>query len=147
MIDDRSRQSEIHLMMQSYIERLDRFAGIESGGEVVRWLERVAFAFLILMVIAAPHSIAATQIAWLTGMLAWLISAVIRWRSGEWIGKQTPRALSIGLWIFFAWSLITSLTSYAPDISINKLRGVAVFLIFYFVFYIIGQWRPLNKQN
>jgi membrane-associated protease RseP (regulator of RpoE activity) len=46
-----------------------------------------------------------------------------------------PRPLSIALLLFFAWSVLTSWTSYAPDISVNKLRGVAVFLIFYFVFY------------
>src|SRR4051812_47025500 len=119
--------------MRSYIERLDQFAGIESGGVVVRWLERAAFVFLVLMVISSPHSIAATQIAWLTGMFLWMISAVIRWRSGDTRKDKLPRALNIALWIFFAWSLVTSLTSYAPDISLNKLRGVAVFLIFYFV--------------
>src|SRR6476620_11632905 len=128
--------------MNSYIERLDQFAGIGSGGFVVRWLERVTFVFLVLMVIFAPHSIAATQIAWLTGMFLWMISAVIRWRSAE-SNRNTklPRALHVGLWLFFAWSLITSLTSYAPDISLNKLRGVAVFLIFYFVFYNIRSRR------
>src|SRR5678815_5153730 len=122
--------------MRSYLEQLDRFAGIESGGAVVRWLERTAFVFLALMVTFAPHSIAATQIAWLTGMFAWLVSIVVRWRSGELhSGSKVPRALNFGLWLFFAWSLLTSLTSYAPDISLNKLRGVAVFLIFYFIFY------------
>ena len=128
--------------MRSYIEQLDRFAGIESGGAVVRWLERIAFVFLALMVIFAPHSIAATQIAWLTGMFAWLVSVVVRWRSGEpGIRSKLPRALNVGLWLFFVWSMLTSLTSYAPDISLNKLRGVAVFLIFYFVFYNIRSRR------
>ena len=128
--------------MRFYIEQLDRFAGIESDGAVVRWLERIAFVFLALMVIFAPHSIAATQIAWLTGMFAWLVSIVVRWRSGELhSGSKVPRALNFGLWLFFAWSLLTSLTSYAPDISLNKLRGVGVFLIFYFVFYNIRSRR------
>jgi len=108
----------------------------------VRWLERITFVFLVLMVIFAPHSIAATQIAWLTGMFLWMISSVIRWRAGESLGKsKLPRALNVGLWLFFAWSLGTSLTSYAPDISLNKLRGVAVFLIFYFVFYNVRSRR------
>ena len=128
-------------MMQSFIERLDQFSGIESGGALVRWLERIALVLLVLMVISAPHSIAATQIAWLTGMFVWLISAVIRWRSSDGIGPPVPRALNLGLWIFFAWSVITSVTSYAPDISLNKLRGVAVFLIFYFVFYNVRRRR------
>ena len=142
MIDDRRGSSKFAFVMNSYIERLDHFAGIESGGFVVRLLERVAFVFLVLMVIFAQHSIAATQIAWLTGMFLWMISAVIRWRAVEPNRKsKLPRALNVGLWLFFAWSVITSLTSYAPDISLNKLRGVAVFLIFYFVFYNVRSRR------
>ena len=122
--------------MQTYLKRLDDLAGTLDGSSTTVWLERTAFVFLILMVVSAPHSIAATQIAWLTGMFAWMISAVLRWRSGSLRRENyTPRALHIALWLFFVWSVITSLTSYAPDISINKLRGAAVFLIFYFVFY------------
>jgi membrane-associated protease RseP (regulator of RpoE activity) len=122
--------------MQNYLERLDRLAGIDNGRPAVVWLERIAFLFLVMMVVAAPHSIAATQTAWLTGMFAWMISLVIRWRSGDLRpGGGAPRALHLALWGLLAWSVITSLTSYAPDISINKLRGAAVFLIFYFVLY------------
>ena len=120
--------------MPGFFERLDALAGTDDAPNSVRWLERVAFVFLVLMVLSAPHSIAATQIAWLTGMFAWMISAVVRWRSGSVrAAPRAPRVLNIALWLFFAWSALTSLTSYAPDISINKLRGVAVFLIFYFV--------------
>ena len=122
--------------MHTYLERLDGLAGSTDGSRAVVWLERVAFVFLVLMVVSSPHSIAATQTAWLTGMLAWMISVVLRWRSGTHRRENyTPRSLHIALWLFFFWSVITSLTSYAPDISINKLRGAAVFLIFYFVFY------------
>ncbi|HUR97157.1 MAG TPA: O-antigen ligase family protein [Pyrinomonadaceae bacterium] len=122
--------------MPGFFERLDSLAGTDTAPSSVRWLQRVAFVFLVLMVLSAPHSIAATQIAWLTGMLAWMISVVLSRRSGG-VHAQAgpPRTLNVALWLFFAWSALTSLTSYAPDISINKLRGVAVFLIFYFVFY------------
>src|SRR5689334_19415019 len=107
--------------MQTLIEKVDRLAGIENDGRPVRWLERTAFVFLILMVLSAPHSIAATQIAWLTGMFVWIIRLFMRPRV-----KFRFTKLDAALWIFFAWSVITSLTSYAPDISLNKLRGVAV---------------------
>lgn len=122
--------------MHTYLEILDGLAGSTDGSRAVVWLERVAFVFLVLMVVSSPHSIAATQTAWLTGMFAWMISVVLRWRSGTLRHENyKPRSLHIALWLFFFWSVITSLTSYAPDISINKLRGAAVFLIFYFVFY------------
>ncbi|MEP7148094.1 MAG: O-antigen ligase family protein [Acidobacteriota bacterium] len=127
--------------MLGFFERLDALAETNHGPSSVRWLERIAFVFLILMIVSAPHSIAATQIAWLTGMFAWMISVVLRWQSGNLRVGGAPRALSIALWLLFAWSVVTSLTSYAPDISINKLRGAAVFLIFYFVFYNVRNRR------
>ena len=130
--------------MQTYLKRFDELAGVRSGSEALVWLERIAFAFLVLMVLSAPHSIAATQIAWLTGMLAWMISAVLRSGSVDPPRATHPRALSIALLTFVAWSVLTALTSYAPDISINKLRGVGVFFIFYFVVYNIRNRRAAH---
>ena len=131
--------------MDSISKKFDSLAGIETDAPIIRWLERVAFMFLLLMVVSAPHSIAATQIAWLTGMFASMISVVLRWRAGELFRERAvPRALSIALWIFFGWSVLTSVTSYAPDISLNKLRGVAVFLIFYFVIYNLRHRRAVH---
>ena len=116
--------------MPTVLTRLDEIASIDDAKPGVVWLERIAFAFLVLMVIFAPHSIAATQTAWLIGMTAWLARLFMKPRV-----KFQFTALDAALWAFFLWSIITSFTSYAPDISINKLRGVAVFLIFYFVLY------------
>lgn len=131
--------------MTPFIERLDRLAGIPEGSVGAVWAERVAFVFLLLMVASAPHSIAATQIAWLTGMFVWLISVILRWRAGE-LRSAMPgrRSLDIALWAFFLWTAVTCLTSYAPDISLNKLRGAAVFLIFYFVVYNIRNKRAAH---
>ncbi len=114
--------------MQSLFNRLDELAGIETENHLVKWLERAAFVFLILMVLSAPHSIAATQIAWLSGMFLWTIRLFVKPRP-----KLVRTPLDSALWIFFGWSAISAAFSYAPDISIGKLRGVALFLIFYFV--------------
>lgn len=119
--------------MQGIFERLDALAGIESENRMIVWLDRTVFVFLILTAVSAPHSIAATQIAWLTGMFVWFLSYVLRRRLNEPCNRaRAPRSLHIALWLFFLWSALTSFTSYAPDISIDKLRGAAVFLIFYF---------------
>ncbi len=104
--------------MQNMLARLDSLADVGEGSRKVIWLERIAFVFLVLMVISAPHSIAATQIAWLTGMFVWLIRLFLKPRI-----KFRFGVLDAALWAFFAWSVLTSLTSYAPDISLNKLRG------------------------
>lgn len=122
--------------MRKFLNWLDEIAETNQKNGVAKWLERIAFFFLILMILSAPHSIAATQTSWLIGMFAWLVRLFINPRP-----KLFRSSLDLPLWIFFGWSVITSLTSYAPDISIDKLRGVALFLIFYFV---INQLKNLR---
>ena len=114
--------------MESLLQRLDRLGGIETENKIARLLERAAFVFLILMILSAPHSIAATQTAWLLGMTAWLVSCVFKPRPRF---LKTP--LNVALWAFFFWTAVTSVFSYAPAVSIDKLRGAAVFLIFFLV--------------
>ena len=109
--------------MTRFLEKLDSLAVIETGNKWARLLERIAFVFLVIMVLAMPHSIAATQTAWLLGMLAWVIRLFIKPRP-----KFVRTPLDIALWAFFIWSIISAVFSYAPDISIDKLRGVSLFL-------------------
>jgi hypothetical protein len=115
--------------MKNFLEQIDELANIETRDFLAKLLERTAFICLILMTIFAPHSIALTQTFWLTGMLAQVIRQFI---------KPRPKLVKSGksgfaLWAFFGWTVISSIFSYAPDISIDKLRGAALFLIFYFV--------------
>ena len=64
--------------MRKFFERLDRLAVINRDGGAVAWLERIAFVFLLLTFASAPHSIAATQTAWIIGMLAWIVRLPLR---------------------------------------------------------------------
>ena len=114
--------------MERFFERLDDLAGVEATSRVTAWLDRIAFVFLVLMAVSAPHSIAATQISWLTGMLAYVIRLFVTRRERLNITK-----LDVALWSLFGWSVVTSIFSFAPDISQGKLRAVALFLIVYFV--------------
>ena len=118
--------------MQTLLRHLDNLAVIETENRFAKLLERIAFVFMILMFVFAPHSIAATQIAWLTGMLAWFIRQFLKPRPRL---LRTP--LDVPLWIFFAWSVITSIFSYDPPTSLDKLRNVALFLIFYFIINLV----------
>jgi hypothetical protein len=122
--------------MQSLLDRLDRIAGIQTDNSRARWLERIAFFFLILMVLCAPHSIAATQIAWLTGMFVWALRFFVRPRP-----KLVRTPLDAALWAFFGWTVLSSVLSYAPDISIDKLRNAGLFLIFYFIINLVRSKR------
>ncbi|CAN5407184.1 hypothetical protein BH10ACI1_BH10ACI1_04590 [soil metagenome] len=114
--------------MRDFFQKLDDLAGIKTENIWAKQLERVAFVFLVLMFLTAPHSIAASQTAWLIGMFVWLLRFAVKPRPRF---VRTP--LDIALWMFFCWSVISSIFSFAPDLSINKLRGTALFLIFYFV--------------
>jgi len=42
------------------------------------------------------------------------------------------------------WSVVSSVFSYAPDISLDKLRGVSLFLIFYFVYHNLKTLRAVR---
>jgi O-antigen ligase len=113
--------------MENIFNKIDLLAGIETEQKLARWLERLAFVFLVLMTLAAPHSIAATQIAWLLGMVFCIARAFLKPRP-----KFIKTALFIPFALFFLWSVISAVFSYAPDISIDKLRNVSLFIIFFF---------------
>ncbi|GIU83145.1 MAG: hypothetical protein KatS3mg006_2209 [Pyrinomonadaceae bacterium] len=93
-------------------------------------LERAIFVFLFLMVLFLPHSIAASQTAWILGMLFLSFRLFLKPKI-----QKTP--LDKPLWAFALWSLVTCFFSYTPLISLDKMRSVAVFLIFYFVVNIV----------
>jgi O-antigen ligase len=114
--------------VQKILNKIDKIADIGADGPLIVTLDRGIFVFLLLMAAAMPHSIAATQIAWLVGMLLWFIRLAIKPRPAL---PRTP--LDWAIWIFFALTVISSVLSYAPDISLDKLRGAALFLIVYYV--------------
>lgn len=114
--------------MQKFFRWLDETGQISRENKTISWLERIAFVFLALMMLTAPHSIAASQISWLCGMLAWALRLLFRPRPAVF---KTP--LNLAFLLFGVWSVISAVFSYAPDISIDKLRSVSLFLVFFFV--------------
>jgi O-antigen ligase len=90
------------------------------------WLERATLACLFLFAVAAPHSIAGAQIAWLLGMLLWVARFLVRPRPKLWRTPVDPWLLG-----FFVLTFLTALTSYDPDVSIGKLRAASLFTIVY----------------
>lgn len=124
--------------MEKFFDRLDELAGTNGENAAVKWLERIGFVFLVLMIISAPHSIAATQTAWITGMFVWVVRLFFRPRV-----KMKFGALDAAMWGLFGWSVLSSLVSYDPATSLDKLRGVALFLIVYFVIYNLRNLRAV----
>ncbi|MBX3298766.1 MAG: O-antigen ligase family protein [Acidobacteria bacterium] len=121
--------------MARFFERLDELAGIDTNG-AARLLDRISFVFLVVMVAAAPHSIAATQIAMGISMAALLGRLIAGPRPSLKLGL-----IDFGIAAFIVWSVISSLASYEPLVSLDKLRNVALFLIYYLV-----RWNVRSRQ-
>jgi O-antigen ligase len=122
--------------MTGFFERLDDLAGIGREGLAARLLDRVAFVFLFLMVLTAPHSIAASQSSWLLGLVATAVRCAVRPRP---LFRFT--ALHLALIAMFLWAVVSSVFSYEPAISLDKLRGVGLFMVFFFAFLNIRNLR------
>ncbi|HYX42537.1 MAG TPA: PDZ domain-containing protein, partial [Pyrinomonadaceae bacterium] len=93
-----------------------------------RFAERTAIVGLVLYAIFAPHSIAASWIALSLVIAGWLARTIITRQTGI---QRTP--LDLPLWLFFAWSVLSAITSAEPRISLLKLISVSTFLIYYLV--------------
>src|SRR6266446_4494222 len=90
------------------------------------WLERSILGALFLFVIAAPHSIAAAQTAWLLGLLFWVFRFTV------WPRPKLDRTpLDYPMFGFFLLTGLSSFLSYAPMVSIGKLHAACLFTIVY----------------
>lgn len=92
------------------------------------YLDRGIIASVALFALMAPHSIAATQGAFLLGVVLWMVRIVIR-RSLDY----QPMGLDLPILIFVWWSLLAAIFSYEPALSFVKVRSVGLFLIVFLV--------------
>src|SRR5229473_7541309 len=90
------------------------------------WLERALVGTLFLFVIAAPNSIAATQAAWMLGLLFWVLRFFV-WPRPKL--ERTP--IDYPMFAFFLLTGLSSFLSYEPSVSIGKLRAASLFTIVY----------------
>ena len=104
--------------------------------QISTWLERATVACLFLIAVFAPHSIAATQAAWLLGMAFWVARLVVYPR------PQFIRSpIDFALLAFFILSGISGIFSYNPVMSIGKMRAASLFTIVYLVSQNVGSLR------
>jgi hypothetical protein len=102
-------------------------------------LSRVLLGFLFLMVLSAPHSIAATQIAWSVALLLWALRFAVRPRP---VLHRT--AIDFPMLVFLILTIVSALFSYDPDVSIPLLRGAFLFTIVYLFAQNISSQRVLR---
>ena len=92
------------------------------------WCERATIGCIFLIAIAAPHSIAATQTAWLLGLFFWLLRFAFYPRPA--LFRTPVDYLLLG---FFVLSGVSGVFSYSPIISIGKMRAASLFTLVYLV--------------
>jgi O-antigen ligase len=97
-----------------------------SNHGISAWCERATIGCIFLIAVAAPHSIAATQTAWLLGLFFWLLRFAFYPRPA--LFRTPVDYLLLG---FFVLSGVSGVFSYSPIISIGKMRAASLFTIVY----------------
>ena len=92
------------------------------------WCERAIVGCIFLIAVCAPHSIAATQTAWLLGLFFWLLRFAMYPRPA--LFRTPVDYLLLG---FFVLSGLSGVFSYSPIVSIGKMRAASLFTIVYLV--------------
>jgi hypothetical protein len=111
----------------------------QRESRAVVWLKRAIIFWLFALALFAPHSIAATQIAWMCGMALWTVRFLFHPRPRLY---RTP--VDYALLGFFILTLISSLFSYDQGVSIGKLRAASLFTIVYLVAQNVTSKRVLR---
>ena len=123
------------------LDDLSRWQAIGSMGEsgsMATYLDRALVVSLLLFGLTVPHSIAAAQISYLGGMICWLLRNSLSLRR-----SSTPRLrlaspllswrLNWPLLLFLLLTLLSSIFSYYPSVSLIKSRSVGLFIVFYLI--------------
>ncbi|GAC1398030.1 MAG: hypothetical protein NVSMB56_13020 [Pyrinomonadaceae bacterium] len=111
-------------MKEQLFNLSDEPSAIRPSSPSALFFNRALFVFLFLFALCAPISIAATQTCWVLGLLLWAGLSIFRPRP-----KYARTPLDSLLIAFFLISIVSALASYAPDISISKLRSVSLLTI------------------
>lgn len=103
---------------------MDENAG--RGSRLAGAAEVLALGGFAVYALAAPHSIAGAWMGLSAAVLGWLARTLLTGRTGI---RRTP--LDLPLWLFIAWTVLSSLLSVEPGESLPKLVNVSTFLMFY----------------
>ncbi len=104
----------------------DRLAAVEAENSFARLANRAISLFLILFALSIPHSIAASQISLGLGLIAWLLRdlALRKFHIAR-TPMDSPLTWFIGL------TMLSSVFSMEPDISLTKLKTLVLFAAVY----------------
>ena len=104
----------------------DRLAAIQTTPSLARWMNRAIVLFLILFALSVPHSIAASQISLGLGLIGWLLRDLLL---RKFHFARTP--IDFPLICFIGLTVLSSVFSVEPDISLPKLKALVLFATVY----------------
>ncbi len=114
--------------LRSWWAHYDSLAVSDSGKLIVRWARRGLSLGMILFALTLPHSIAAAQISLGLSLAAWLVRDVVARRFHF---ASTP--MDRPLVCFIALTIVSSLLSVEPSLSLPKLSSLLLFGIVYLI--------------
>ncbi len=103
-------------------------AAIHPKGVVAGWSNRAIICFITLFALTVPHSIAASQISFGLGLIAWAVRDIAMRRLNF---KRT--AFDLPLICFLGLTILSSIFSIEPTVSLTKLKVLTLFLMAHFV--------------
>ncbi|MDX2043574.1 MAG: O-antigen ligase family protein [Acidobacteriota bacterium] len=104
----------------------DRLAAVEAENSFARLANRALSFFLTLFALSIPHSIAASQISLGLGLIAWLLrDLALR----KFHFARTPMDLPLAC--FIGLTLLSSVFSLEPEVSLPKLKTLVLFATVY----------------
>lgn len=120
----------------------DSITGAEENAarHTMSRLDGAIVCWLFALALFAPHSIAATQISWMCGLVLWSVRLLIQ-RPRPRL-RRTP--VDYALLAFFILTFISALFSYDQTVSLGKLRGASLFTIVYLVAFNVRSRRVLR---
>jgi hypothetical protein len=111
---------------QSRLKRFDSIAAVECQAGTARWANRALTLFILLFALSVPHSIAAAQISFTSGCLAWLIRDLASRKF-----HFTRTAIDWPLLCFAALTILSAVFSVEPALSLPKLKALTLFGVIY----------------
>jgi hypothetical protein len=95
--------------------------------KILAWLDRGFAGSIFLLALAAPLSIAGTQTAWAFALLFWLLRLF-------YVRPSFPRdGIPLAVLAFVGLTLISSIFSYEPEVSLRKMVAVSLVSIVFLV--------------
>jgi len=105
---------------------------MDQASTGARWTTRAMQVCIFLIALSAPISIAATQTAWALAILFWLIRLIFA------RPKIRLASFDFAVLAFVGLSLISSLFSYEPRVSLGKMAAVSLVSFAYLVSEYVG---------